>query len=853
MHPRAVLLILVIKLSLAAAAVAQQPGAPDLVARGTTLLTLGLEGMKTFLRDASAPPLTFDQETQIRGLHDRYLRQEERLISENSAAAGTIRQTLGRELFLAAARFLNPVQREALGVVLDASANSDLPTDENELREYLRDLVSPGADGDDDLVIDGFSGGRMPNRDEILEIRINDNAFAAEQSDQGRGRTEIRTRGGTGDFNGDFTYDFEDEALDARHPFAESRPPYQRRDFSLNLSAPIVKDRMTLTFGFNNEFAEEGDTLRAFTPNGLITDAVVRPERERELSVRSTIQLRAGHALTFSHSYGSERADNNGVGGFDLPEQAYRQRGWSHNFQVQDTAVLTSRISNEARFRVSADLEETNPLNGGPQITVREAFTSGGSTDSGSARNTEFEFGNLMMFTGEQISVKTGLDGSYQKERTESRDNFNGTFTFASLEDFIAERPLQYTVNQGDPLLETSQFEGAAFIQTDFRLSSRLTMGFGVRYEAQTNLSDFNNIDPRFGLAYHIGGTTVLRAGTGVFHDRVGIFQLQNLLRFDGQRQRTLIIRNPSYPNPELAGEHQVRLPTSVHVRAEDLAAPYSWHSEAAVETTLPFGMAVTGSYRFVRGVHLLRGRNLNAPLDITSAVPRSCAVDLAESLCLRPQPDKGNVIQMESTGLSSSEQWRLGFQQRLSFLNVRGDYSFSRDFSDGGGGGFGVPADNYDMSLEWGPVGPRHQVDTSVGLRLPWTIDADLGFNWNSGEPYSLVTGRDDNRDTNTTDRPAGVPRNSLWGPSFFEVDLNLSKTFTLVPEERASAGPLAGGGYFGRRSGVRMTVSAEAENVLNTFNAESISGVMTSPFFGKATRARDGRSVSMAIRFDF
>ena len=67
-------------------------------------------------------------------------------------------------------------------------------------------------------------------------------------------------------------------------------------------------------------------------------------------------------------------------------------------------------------------------------------------------------------------------------------------------------------------------------------------------------------------------------------------------------------------------------------------------------------------------------------------------------------------------------------------------------------------------------------------------------------------MTGRDDNQDTNTTDRPAGVPRNSLWGPSFFEVDLNLSKTFILIPENGVAPGPLAGGGYFGRRSGIRM-----------------------------------------------
>ena len=831
----------------------QRANDPVSTSRGAILLTLGVDGMKTFLQDAGAPPLTFDQETQIRGLHDRYLRQGERLVEENSAAAETIKQTLGRELFLAAARFLNPVQREELGVVIDTNANSDLPADENELREYLRDLVSPAAGGDNDLVIDGFSGGRMPNRDEILEIRINDNAFTAEQGDQGRGRTEIRTRGGSGTFNGDFTFDFEDESLDARNPFASSRPPYQRRDLTLNLSAPIIRDRMTATLGINNEFAEEGDSLRAFTTNGLITDAVVRPEQERELSFRSTVQLGDGHALTFSHSYGSGRADNNGVGGFDLPEQAFGEREWSHNFQIQDTAVLTPRISNEARFRLSTDYDESVPRTSSPQIAVRDAFTSGGSTNSGSGRDTEFEFGSLLMFTGEQVSVKTGFDGSYQKERTESRDNFNGTFTFASLEDYVAQRPLQYSVNQGDPLLETNQFEGAAFIQTDFRVSSRMTMGFGVRYSAQTNLSDFNNFDPRFGFAYHFGGTTVLRAGSGIFHQSVPIFLLQDQLRFDGQRQRTLIIRNPSYPDPELEGEQEVRLPSSVRVRSEDLAAAYTWHSEASLETTLPFGTVLTGSYRFVRGIHLLRGRDLNAPLDITSATPQSCAVDLDESLCVRPQPGRGNVIQLESTGLSSLGELRLGFQQRMSFLNIRGDYSFTRDFSDVAGFGFSVPADNYDMRPEWGPSAPRHQIDTNVGLRLPWAIDTDLGFNWNSGAPYSLVTGRDDNQDTNTTDRPAGVSRNSLWRPSFFEVDLNLSKTFTLVPEKSESAGPLAGGGYFGRRSGIRMTISAEAENVLNTFNADSISGVMTSPFFGRPTRARDGRSVSMSLRFDF
>jgi hypothetical protein len=207
----------------------------------------------------------------------------------------------------------------------------------------------------------------------------------------------------------------------------------------------------------------------------------------------------------------------------------------------------------------------------------------------------------------------------------------------------------------------------------------------------------------------------------------------------------------------------------------------------------------------------------------------------------------------MESTGLSSTQEFRAGFQQRMSFVNIRGNYSTRSSYSDGGDP-FGLPADNYDMSSEWGPTEPRHSVDANVNLRLPWTIDADTIFNWNSGQPYSLVTGRDDNRDTNTTDRPAGVHRNSLWGPSLFEMDMSLSKTFPLFAGDGGGANaPIAGGGYFGRRSGMRMTITAEARNVLNKVNYDDISGVLTSPFFGMPTSARDGRSVSMSVRFDF
>jgi hypothetical protein len=840
---------------LTSSAWAQQ--AADPVEAGRILLDQGVAGLKQVLEKVGAPALTFDQEAQIRNIHDVYRREADRLLEETKTDQERVRVLLAEQLFIAAAKFLNPVQRDAVGAVLDVGANTDLPSDPDELREYLRDLTSPASQGggnDDDLVIDGFSGGRMPDRDEILEIRINDNAFAAEQSEQGRGRTEIRTRGGAGQFNGDATLQFEDESLNARNAFSSFRPPYQTRDFTANVSGPLIRNRLTTTLGVANDSSEEGETLQAITPNGLINGAITSPSIERGLTLRNTIQVNDKHALTFSYSYGSERQENANVGGFDLPEQGSTNRFRQYNLQLQESAILSSKIGHEVRFRINGESDDIVPLNAGPHIVVPDAFRGGGSTESQSAWERTVEFGNLLMFTGSNTSLKTGFDGSYEWESLESRENFNGTFEFESLEHYVANRPFQYSVNQGDPLIKLTQFNTAAFLQSDFRVTPRMTLGLGARYETQTNLSDRNNIDPRLGFAYHFGGSTVLRGGTGIFHQRIPIWNFQDIVRLDGTSQTTLIIQNPSYPNPLLSGDRTVRLPSSVRVLADDLATPYSWNSELTLESTLPSGLVLTGSYRFIRGIHLLRGRNVNAPLDITSSIPRSCSSGQSEATCRRPQPGRGNIIQLESTGLSSEHQFRIGFQQRLSFLNVRGNYAVEKSFADVFDDFLGLPADNYDMSGEWGRNQPGHSFNTNVNLRLPWTVDADLGFNWNSGEPYSLTTGRDDNLDTNRTDRPAGVRRNSLTGPSFFEVDLQFSKTFNLVREVSANdAGPVAGGGYFGRRRGVRMTMTIEAENLLNKVNYDRISGVLTSPFFGRPIRARDGRQVSLQMRFNF
>ena len=121
------------------------------------------------------------------------------------------------------------------------------------------------------------------------------------------------------------------------------------------------------------------------------------------------------------------------------------------------------------------------------------------------------------------------------------------------------------------------------------------------------------------------------------------------------------------------------------------------------------------------------------------------------------------------------------------------------------------------------------------------------------------MGTGRDDNQDGSNNDRPSGVPRNSLTGHSFFEVGMNLSKSIQLrsdqiaVGEGGPASGPVVGGGYYGQRTGLRMTLTAQIENLLNKVNYNNFNGIQTSSFFGLPTSARDGRRISLSAKFTF
>src|SRR5437868_9136589 len=202
-----------------------------------------------------------------------------------------------------------------------------------------------------------------------------------------------------------------------------------------------------------------------------------------------------------------------------------------------------------------------------------------------------------------------------------SRTNYLGRFTFPSLADYNAGRPATYSRRSGDPLVEYSQWQGAFYLQDDWRARKNLTLNFGIREEFQTHLGDHWNLAPRGGLTWSPfkNGKTTIRAGGGLFYEWLDADTYEQTLRVDGTRQRDLVVVNPGYPDPLSGGVSQEVLPSSKYMLADGLVNPRRGLGLVALTQQLSPTFGLNVSYNHASGWDRFRGRNVNAPLPSTS------------------------------------------------------------------------------------------------------------------------------------------------------------------------------------------------------------------------------------------
>jgi len=862
-------------------------------------------------------------------------------------------------------------ENNAGAVTLRGTDLDSLPDDPDELAEALQALAGPsaGASGSGDIFIDGFSGGRLPPKDSIREIRINRNPFSAEYDRLGYGRIEIFTKPGTDRLRGQAYFNFNNQSLNARDPFAPTRAEFQRRRYGGNVSGPLSAKRASYFLDFERNETNDNTSINAIIldPNLNITpfsQVVLTPRRNTTFSPRLDWQLNKTNTLVARYTYERNRSQNIGASDLSLLSRAFNSANTQQTVQMTETAVINKKIINETRFQYTRERTEQVGDNSQPAINVLDAFLGGGAQVGQSFNNQDrYEIQNYTSWSIGHHALKAGVRLRHVNITDISPRNFTGTYTFAgglapqlnannqvvldatgqpvqvaitSIERYrrtlffqrqgltpaqiraLGGGATQFSVAGGNPQAAVTQTDFSPFIQDDWRLRQNLTLSLGLRYETQTNISDHSDFAPRVAFAWSPGATgnqsrqtTVIRGGFGIFYDRFSENLTLQANRFNGTNQQQFVITSvtPNGQNvldlfptvPSIATLTGFAITQTTRRVAPDLRAPYTMQAALSVEHTLPHNVTLSLNFISARTLHVLRSRNINAP--ITDSLGRPLR-DTAGNL-IRPNPALGNLFQYESTGRFNQNQLVVSLNNRLSrkftmFLT----YTLNKAMSDTDGAG-SFPINQYDLSNEYGRSGQdiRHRLFIGGSVNaLPWGIRLNPLITFNSGRPFNIYTGRDINGDTLFTERPAFatdlskpgvvisrygafdpnpnpleliIPRNYGTGPSFFTVNLRASRNFGFGGEANAAGGAQgaggAGGGGGGRggdggrggggggrgggggdfggggtsNSRYNLMVSVNFLNLFNHPNLGNPVGNISSPLFGE--------SVTSAGRFGF
>lgn len=739
----------------------------------------------------------------------------------------------------------------AFTTILTAEQIAQLPDDPEEFEAVIRQMAGPGAV----IRVNGFAGGRLPPKSQIREIRFRLNPYAAENHDASMIGVDIYTKPGADTWRGTLNLGFRDEAVGARNAFAPVRGPEQYRRFGLALDGPLWANHTSLFLAADGLSSYESKTIVAALPDGPFNSVLRRPSRMLSLSMRVEHALTKSHTLRAEYQRNGSRQDNLGAGDFDLPDRAYSTRQTEDICRFSDTGLLTHRLVNEFRFQTRWQSTESISATHAPAVIVLNAFSAGGAQIESSRRTRDIEVvDNIDMAFGRH-SLKTGISIDAKTYDTLELRNGDGTFIFANLDSFRAGRPTTFSRRSGDPRVAFTQYELGWYVQDDMRLAKGLTLSLGVRQEGQNHLEYHNNFAPRFGLAWSpfASGTTLIRAGAGLFYSWFDADYFEQTKRVDGQHQRDIVVLNPSFPDP-LSNETQITLPPSRIQSDPNMHMPYTAQASLGIERQMWKKFQSRVNYFYQRGVDLLRGHNINA----------------SQPGLGRPDATAGNIIQIESTAASTSHTLNVnlnpgGFSRRFYWLV---NYTLSKTVNEADSP-FSLPANNLDLRAERGPslLDMRHRFLALVNLGIIKEIRLGTFVHVNSATPYNITTGFDDNGDTASNDRPDGVGRNSARGKPQWDVSTRLSWSFGFgqvseaaskggrptVVRSRGDVDALGALSPDSSNKRYRMQFYVQAYNVFNHANLINFTGVETSPFFGHATAALPGRRMEAGTRFSF
>ena len=694
-----------------------------------------------------------------------------------------------------------------------------LPDDPDDLASALQALAGPGAGPNGgQIYIDGFSGGQLPPKETIREIRINQNPFSAEYDRLGFGRIEILTKPGMDRFRGMLLFNDSNSVFNSRNPFASNKPEYSNRMYGGNVGGPIGK-RASFFLDYNErDITNNAVTFAVFLnpttlQEQLIDNAVVTPQMNRTISPRLDYQLSANHTLTVRMEERMSSYNNAGLGGYHLPppysELAYDMSGNAQNLMITETAVINSDAENELRFQYYRNWSQSigNEL---PQVNVSNSFVTGGNGVGNTFdRAHHYELQNYTSLTRGKHTIRFGVRLRRDSDQNNNPAGFNGTFIFlggtvpvldasnqivydqngnpetellTSLQQYqrnltlqaagftpaeiqtLGGGPSRFTIQAGISYISMTRYDAGPFVQDDWRVKPNLTLSFGLRYEVQTLISDYRDVAPRFGFAWapHTDknghAKTVIRGGSGIFYDRIGFTPFEQAALNNGFTQTSFVVYNPAFYLNNIPPVSTLSPgQNSIYKISPDLRTDYNIQSAIGVERQLPRSTTASLTYTNTQGLHYLQTVPINAPFPGTF----NPLLPLGPNNGVFPFGyDAGSIFQYQSGGVFRQSilmaTLNTQFKKNVS-LYMNYQLTYAKDLP-------AIPTDPYDFRLDYGRsnLDRRHNFQLFGSVLAPGQIHFAPFITLRSGMPYDVLAGEDLYGTTLTNPRAAFAPPGS-------------------------------------------------------------------------------------------
>jgi len=696
----------------------------------------------------------------------------------------------------------------ASAMVLKGSDLDALSDDPDELSNELTALAGPSAGPNGgQIYIDGFTGGTLPPKSAIREIRINQNPFSAEFDRLGYGRIEILTKPGTDTLHGRFFAQGNDNVFNTGNPFTTQLPSYYSYQYNGSVSGALSKwaSFFLSVEGRNNQqdnvytiangpvYDAATNTYSLAGAGNSVSGSLFSPGTRIEISPRIDLQLGQKDTLTMRYQFEHGKTTDSLNGNTSLPSLASSSDSNEHDVQISDSHIVSDRIVNETRFEFRRSDATSSPASTNPSFGVPQSFSGGGDNGQTSNRHSEhIELQDMVTTTIGKQAIKIGAWLRDNRDATTTNAGFNGNFTFPSIDAFVdtwnglvagetfaqiaAACPASETqgclptnlgYTTGNEKFAGNVFDAAVYIQDDLKYNKFLTLSGGLRWEGQNHTADHSDWAPRVAFAYALDGhksgatsKTVVRGGFGFFYDRFGIGDLMNLEMLNGtaKSQTQISIAHPmcgasaslNTIDFSKCGAGSTQTPVIYQIGSA-YRAPYAEQIGTSLERQLTKTSTLSLTYLHSFGVHQLVVRDSNAfePGTFQYGSPTLTGV--------RPNTNLGIVNQYYPEAVYNQNQLIVNVNARFSpKLSVTGFYNWTVGNSDGSGGS--RPTNSYNLSQDYGRAGfIRPQMLFLMGnYSGPWGLSFNPFLVFQQGRSFDLTTPYDLTGDAFFNDRPS-------------------------------------------------------------------------------------------------